>query len=47
VPFEHDEVILVDDVVTTGTTLSEAAEMLHAHGKRVILCLTLSDAENR
>ena len=47
VPFEEEEVILVDDVVTTGTTLSEAAEMLHQHGKKVILCLTLSDAENR
>lgn len=47
VPFEHDEVILVDDIVTTGTTLSEAAETLHAQGKRVILCLTLSDAETQ
>lgn len=47
VPFEHDEVILVDDIVTTGTTLSEAAETLHAQGKKVILCLTLADAENR
>lgn len=46
-PFEYDEVILVDDIVTTGTTLSEAAETLHAHGKKVILCLTLSDAETK
>jgi competence protein ComFC len=46
-PFGEDEVILVDDIVTTGTTLSEAAEVLHAHGKKVILCLTLTDAENR
>lgn len=47
VPFEGNEVILVDDIVTTGTTLSEAAEVLHAQGKKVILCLTLTDAENR
>ena len=46
-PFEADEVILVDDIVTTGTTLSEAAETLHAHGKKVILCLTLADAERK
>lgn len=46
-PFVEEEVILVDDIVTTGTTLTEAAEVLAAHGKKVILCLTLSDAENR
>ena len=46
-PFEEEEVILVDDVVTTGTTLSEAAERLNAVGKKVILCLTLSDAERK
>ncbi|MDD5051849.1 MAG: phosphoribosyltransferase family protein [Sulfuricurvum sp.] len=45
--FEDEEVILVDDIVTTGTTLSEAAETLHQQGKKVILCLTLTDAENR
>lgn len=46
-PFAQEEVILVDDIVTTGTTLSEASELLHAQGKKVILCLTLADAENR
>lgn len=46
-PFAENEVILVDDIVTTGTTLSEASEVLHAQGKKVILCLTLTDAENR
>lgn len=46
-PFAEEEVILVDDIVTTGTTLTEAAEALHAQGKKVILCLTLSDAENK
>ncbi len=47
VRFKEEEVILVDDIVTTGTTLSEAAEVLHAQGKKVLFCLTLSDAENR
>ena len=46
-PFAENEVILVDDIVTTGTTLSEASEVLHAQGKKVILCLTLTDAENK
>jgi len=46
-PFSEEEVILVDDIVTTGTTLTEAAETLHANGKKVVLCLTLSDAETR
>jgi competence protein ComFC len=46
-PFLEEEVILVDDIVTTGSTLSEAVETLGVQGKRVILCLTLSDAQNR
>jgi competence protein ComFC len=46
-PFVEEEVILVDVIVTTGTTLSEAVETLGAQGKRVILCLTLADAANR
>ncbi|DAB37559.1 MAG: phosphoribosyltransferase [Sulfuricurvum sp. GWF2_44_89] len=46
-PFAENEVILVDDIVTTGTTLSEASEILHTNGKKVILCLTLTDAENK
>jgi competence protein ComFC len=45
--FNETEVILVDDIVTTGTTLSEAAETLHAQGKKVLFCLTLTDAENK
>ncbi len=46
-PFDENEVILVDDIVTTGTTLSEASETLRENGKKVILCLTLTDAQNR
>lgn len=46
-PFDENEVILVDDIVTTGTTLTEAAETLHAQGKKVILCLTLTDAQTK
>ena len=45
--FSENEVILVDDIVTTGTTLSEAAEILYKAGKKTILCLTLSDAATK
>ena len=47
ISFAQEEVILVDDIVTTGSTLSEAVETLASQGKRVILCLTLTDASNR
>lgn len=47
VSFGEEEVILVDDIVTTGTTLTEATEVLHAQGKKVILCLTLTDAQTK
>lgn len=47
VSFGEEEVILVDDIVTTGITLTEAAEVLHAQGKKVILCLTLTDAQTK
>lgn len=47
IPFTEEEVILVDDIVTTGSTLTEAVETLGMQGKKVILCLTLTDAENR
>ena len=46
-PFDENEVILVDDIVTTGTTLAEGVETLHAQGKKVILCLTLTDAQTK
>lgn len=42
--FPEEEVILVDDVLTTGLTLTQAAELLHRHGKKVLFCLTLADA---
>ncbi len=42
--FSHKECILVDDIITTGTTLSEAVTTLAGVGKETILCLTLADA---
>ncbi len=45
--FAENEVILVDDIMTTGLTLTQAAEALHAEGKEVIFCLTLADADKK
>jgi competence protein ComFC len=44
-PFEEEYVILVDDIVTTGMTLTQAVEALEKEGKEVLFCLTLADAE--
>lgn len=40
------QVILVDDVVTTGLTILEAKECLEQNGCEVLFALTLSDAKN-
>ncbi len=37
------EIILVDDIVTTGSTLNEAIQTLHKAQKEVLFCLTLAD----
>lgn len=39
------DVILVDDLVTTGTTLLEAKKVLESNGCKVLFALTLSDAK--
>lgn len=46
-PFDEEEVILVDDILTTGLTLTQAAEALHREGKKVLFCVTLADAEKK
>ena len=38
------DAILVDDIVTTGTTLSEARAVLQKSGIDVLFALTLADA---
>ena len=38
-------VILVDDIITTGTTIKEAKEVLEKHGIEVLFALTLADVE--
>ena len=44
-PFPEKRVILVDDILTTGLTLTQAAETLEKAGKEVLFCLTLADAD--
>jgi competence protein ComFC len=43
--FKEDSVILVDDIITTGLTLTQACEALHVEDKEVLFCLTLADAK--
>jgi len=40
-------VILVDDIITTGSTLSQAIETVRSKNKEVLFCLTLADASLR
>jgi competence protein ComFC len=42
--FEQKDVILVDDIITTGTTLTQAHNALRQKNKNLLFCLTLSDA---
>lgn len=42
--FSEHYVILVDDIITTGLTLTQACETLTCKGKDVLFCLTLADA---
>lgn len=42
--FTDEDVILVDDVITTGLTLTQAVQALQKKGKNVLFCLTLADA---
>ena len=42
--FKESELILVDDIITTGLTLSQAIQTLKSNNKEVLFCLTLADA---
>ncbi len=46
-PFKEKYVILVDDIITTGMTLTQAVDALEKEGKEVLFCLTLADAERK
>ena len=38
------ELIVVDDIITTGSTLTQAIQTLKTDNKEVLFCLTLADA---
>ncbi len=40
------DIVLVDDIVTTGTTLKEAKKVIENSGSRVYFALTLADARD-
>ena len=42
--FKEKDIILADDIVTTGSTLTQAIRLLHTKDKEVLFCLTLADA---
>ncbi len=44
--FEEENVILVDDIITTGLTLTQAVNALHVKKKEVLFCLTIADAKD-
>jgi len=45
--FSEQDVILVDDIITTGTTLTQACQTVQNKGKEVLFCLTLADVEKK
>ncbi|WP_415397675.1 ComF family protein [Sulfurimonas sp. CS5] len=41
-----NDIILVDDIITTGLTLTQAIQTIQKKEKEVLFCLTLADANN-
>jgi len=41
--FDSKEVIVVDDIITTGLTLTQAIQTLQEAKKEILFCLTLTD----
>lgn len=42
--FVEKNLILVDDIITTGSTLTQATNLLKLHNKEILFCLTLADS---
>jgi len=45
--FREKNVIVIDDIVTTGSTLFQATELLKRSDKEVLFCLTLCDVSQK
>jgi len=41
------EIILIDDIITTGSTLTQALNIINKNGINALFCLTLADAGNQ
>ncbi|WP_321779067.1 ComF family protein [Sulfurimonas sp.] len=39
-----NDIILIDDIITTGSTLTQATQVIQNSKKEVLFCLTLADA---
>ncbi len=42
---KESDIILVDDIITTGATLTEASNVIQSNNKNLLLCLTLASVE--
>ena len=42
--FKSKDIVLIDDIITTGSTLNQAIQTLQHNNKEVLFCLTLADA---
>jgi competence protein ComFC len=45
--FEHTsikDIVLIDDIITTGSTLTQALNIINKNGLKALFCLTLADA---
>ena len=45
--FTQKEIMIVDDIITTGSTLTQASQTLQAKDKNILFCLTLADASRK
>ncbi|PLY14025.1 MAG: ComF family protein [Sulfurimonas sp.] len=45
--FKEKELILVDDIVTTGSTFTQAVQIMQKNQKKVLFCLALADASTK
>jgi competence protein ComFC len=45
--FQEKDVILVDDIITTGLTFTHAINTMKSHGKNVLACLALADVSTK
>ena len=45
--FPQKDIIIIDDIITTGSTLTQACQTLQERDKNILFCLTLADASQK